>query len=202
MESTSYPLTDSQLIEGIEYCFDKVARLLDNVETLIDNQKNFWESSHALGLYTFAIEEFGKALLLKDHYKKGDQNIHVPTWIFSKGRFPREIKSHDEKIKRAFNDLPEPCKKIMMGITIDKPSPNTTTIRLRGGGAISASGMTSGLFMTDNGVDFEVRMKCFYLDWNKDEEKWDYELTTAKEYLKDAVSCFKKELAKAKSSMP
>jgi len=28
--------------------------------------------------------------------------------------------------------------------------------------------MTTGLFMTDNHIDFEVRMKCFWVDWNKD----------------------------------
>jgi hypothetical protein len=56
--------------------------------------------------------------------------------------------------------------------------------------------MSTGLFMTDNHVDFEVRMKCFYVDWNKDRSEWEYELTTTKEYLENAVACFKTELSK------
>ena len=60
-------LTDSQLMQGIDYCFDKVSRLLNSVESLLRSQDKFWESSHALGLYSFAIEEFGKGLSTDSH---------------------------------------------------------------------------------------------------------------------------------------
>ena len=70
-----YSLTDSQLMQGINYCFDKVRRLLNSVESLLHSQDKFWGSSHALGLYTFAIEEFGKGLLLKDRYQQGNNNV-------------------------------------------------------------------------------------------------------------------------------
>ena len=92
--------------------------------------------------------------------------------------------------------MPAISKQIMVGIVVDKPSPSTKTLKFRDGGGICRKGMTTGLFMTDNQVDFEVRMKCFYVDWNKERAEWEYELTTAKEYLEDAVSCFKTELAK------
>ena len=61
---------------------------------------------------------------------------------------------------------------------------------------ISITGMKTGLSMTYNHVDFEVRMKCFYVDWVKDSRDWDYELTTDREYLESAVACFKTELSK------
>ena len=195
-----YSLSDSQLMEGIDYCFDKVSRLLNSVESLLSSQDKFWESSHALGLYTFAIEEFGKGLLLKDRYQQGSHKIQIPSWIFAK-HVPREIKPHDEKIKRAFKELSDASKRIMVGIVVDKPSPATKTIKFRDGGQMSMNGMTTGLFMTDNHIDFEVRMKSFYVDWNKDSNEWEYELTTTKEHLENAVSCFKTELARQMNSI-
>ena len=129
---------------------------------------------------------------------RGYQQIHIPSWIFAKGdKKNREIKPHDEKIKRAFKELPDVSKKIMVGVVVDKPGPTTKTLKFKGGGGISKKGMTTGLFMTDNHVDFEVRMKCFYVDWNEDRSEWEYELTTTKEYLENAVACFKTELSKA-----
>jgi AbiV family abortive infection protein len=160
--------------------------------TFFSNQDKFWESSHALGLYTFAIEEFGKGLLLKDRCLQGSHNNQIPSWIFAK---------HDEKIKRAFKELPDASKRIMVGIVVDKPSPATKTIKFRGGGQMSINGMTTGLFMIDNHIDFEMRMKSFYVDWNKDRNEWEYELTTTKEYLENAVSCFKTELARQMNSI-
>jgi AbiV family abortive infection protein len=191
-----YSLTDSQLMQGIDYCFDKVGRLLNSVESLLRSQDKFWESSHALGLYTFAIEEFGKALLLKDRYQQGNHEIQIPSWIFAKDKYSRKIKPHDEKINRAFKELPDVSKGIMVGVVVDKPGPTTRTLKFRDGGGISTTGMQTGLFMTDNRIDFEVRMKCFYVDWNKDRSEWEYELTTTKEYLENAVACFKTELSK------
>jgi hypothetical protein len=83
-----YSLSGSQLMLGIDYCFNKVSRLLNSVELLLSSQDKFWESSHALGLYTFAIEEFGKGLLLKDRYQQGSHEIQIPSWIFAKD-YPR-----------------------------------------------------------------------------------------------------------------
>jgi AbiV family abortive infection protein len=180
-----YSLTDSQLMQGINYCFEKASSLLDTVKSLLSSQDKFWETSHALGIYTFAIEEFGKALLLKDYYQPGNRKIQIPSWIFT---------DHDKKTKRAFRELSDISKRIMVGILVDKPSPSKKTLKFRDGGWISVSGMTTGLHMTDNQVDFEVRMKCFYVDWNKDRTEWEYELTTTKEYLQNAVSSFRIEL--------
>lgn len=145
-----YSLTDSQLMQGINYCFDKVRRLLNSVESLLHSQDKFWESSHALGLYTFAIEEFGKGLLLKDRYQQGNNNIQIPTWIFAKRA--GEIKPHDEKINRAFKELTDVSKHIMVGIVVDKPSPATRTLKFRDSGQMSKNGMTTGLSMIDNHV--------------------------------------------------
>ena len=39
-------------------------------------------------------------------------------------------------------------------------------------------------------------MKCFQAAWNKDRSEQEYELTTIKEYLENAVACFKNQLSK------
>ena len=200
-DDKNYTLTDSQLITGIEYCLDKVTNLLDNVESLVDNQEHFWESSNALGLYTFAVEEYGKALLLRDYYQKGMQNIQVPQWIFARGKDKKRRKSHDIKIQKAFDKLPNDCKNTMVGIVIDKPLPNATTLRFKDGGSMSIGGQTTGLHMTNNDIDFEVRMKCFYVDWDKLDNKWEYELTTHKDYLKTAIIEFRKHLTEIRSTL-
>jgi len=102
-----YSLTDSQLLQGIDYCFHKASRLIETVESLLSIQDRFWETSHALGIYTLAIEEFGKGLLLNDYYQPGNSEIQIPTRIFT---------DHDKKINRAIEELPGPYKQIMVGI--------------------------------------------------------------------------------------
>ena len=44
---------------------------------------------------TFAIEEFGKGLLLKDRYQQANPKIQVPSWIFANGGYSKKIKPHD-----------------------------------------------------------------------------------------------------------
>ena len=85
----------------------------------------------------------------------------------------------------------------MVGIVVDKPSPATRTLKFRDGEKMSVNRRQQVyLFMTDNHIDFEVGMKCYQVAWNKDRGKWEYELTTTKQYLENAVACFKTELSK------
>ncbi|HXX96090.1 MAG TPA: hypothetical protein VEL11_03105 [Candidatus Bathyarchaeia archaeon] len=60
--------------------------------TLLEN-----ESSHqyALGLYMDAIEEYGKAEILRDYVEKSTHP--VPDWVFGKGKYGRKL---GEGIKR------------------------------------------------------------------------------------------------------
>jgi len=47
-----HSLSESQLMQGIDYCFEKASSLLYTVESLLRSQDKFWETSHALGVYT------------------------------------------------------------------------------------------------------------------------------------------------------
>ena len=104
-------------------------------------------------------------------------------------------------MNRAIEELPGPYKQIMVGIVIDKPSPVEGTLDFKDGGGMSVSGKNTGLHMIPNRVSLEVRMKCFFVDWNKDRTEWEYELTTTKEHLENAVSAFKIELEKQKNRL-
>ena len=48
----------------------------------------------------------------------------------------------------------------MVRIVVDKPNPATRTLKFRDNEERSINRMTTGLFMTDNHIDFEVRMKA------------------------------------------
>lgn len=71
----SYNLTEPQLKELFSRCIENIYGLLDGVETLLakNSTKKF-----ALGLYMYAIEEYGKAHLLKNCFTgKGKVNYKV-----------------------------------------------------------------------------------------------------------------------------
>lgn len=96
------------------------------------------------GLYTFAIEEYGKILFL--------QSIPVSTNNTIKFPYKRDGRkgflNHDEKFSRALDDkqLPDNCKKLSKGGFTDRS-------------------FTSTGFIHDIIADFEARMALFYADF-------------------------------------
>jgi hypothetical protein len=96
------------------------------------------------GLYTFAVEEYGKILFL--------QSCTVTTNNTIKFHYRRDGRkgflNHDEKFTRALNDkqLPDACKKLSEG-------------------GFTSSGFTPTGFITDTPADFEARMALFYADF-------------------------------------
>ena len=71
----SYDFTDAQLIEGCRRCIDNVKGLLYSVSLLLGNQDS---QQYALGLYVYAIEEYGKAILLKSYITGNKDNYQIP----------------------------------------------------------------------------------------------------------------------------
>ena len=86
-----YFLNHVEMNNGMKLCFNKAKRLLNDANILVDNGG---DSSHALGLYIFALEEYGKGLLLRDCKKNAEGNYVVPTYIFG------NKSSHKNKIKK------------------------------------------------------------------------------------------------------
>ncbi len=53
---------------------------------------------------------------------------------------------------------------------------------------------TTGTFLTNVMMSFAVRMRCFYVDWDKNSEywhKWKAKLQTDRDSLKKAIEKFK-----------
>ena len=63
MSDDYYRLTKVQLEDGTKLCLKKVLTILDDVEILC---VNYGSEATSVSLYTIAVEEYGKFLLLKE----------------------------------------------------------------------------------------------------------------------------------------
>ena len=87
-----YILTRQQILEGMELCLSNALLLTKEAESITGRKE---KAFHALGMYTYAIEEYGKFLLLKKCLSKDGEKLEVPKNIF-KGK-----KSHGLKFDTA-----------------------------------------------------------------------------------------------------
>lgn len=92
MITTVSGLKGDELIKNIQ---DGITRKLDSARILIHYDKEM-----AAGLYTYAIEEFGKLLLLKESKLKNNQYKIKHEWFYSH-------KAHEYKFTKAFDYLQE-----------------------------------------------------------------------------------------------
>jgi AbiV family abortive infection protein len=78
-------LKEDQLKQGCKKCIENVQNLLDSAKLLLGNENSH---QYALGLYVYAIEEYGKATILKNYLNK---NIYsIPKWVFGSGKYARK----------------------------------------------------------------------------------------------------------------
>jgi AbiV family abortive infection protein len=102
--SKAYDLTEQDLKNGCARCIVNVLNLLDTAKLLLNNESS---CQYALGLYIYAIEEYGKVEILKNYLKEGNNNngrYSIPIWVFGKGDDAR--KGHWRKLSEAFKKLP------------------------------------------------------------------------------------------------
>jgi AbiV family abortive infection protein len=116
-----------------------VIRLLESADILLSNDGDV---AICAGLYTYAVEEYGKLILLTGYIPK-NAKVDIDSNLFS-GK-----KSHDLKFEAALKRLPDECKNI--------------------GVSIWAKGMwPKGMWPDESSVvaDFESRLAIFYCDLN------------------------------------
>ncbi len=205
-----YILDESQLQQGFGLCINKSIRLLNDAQLLLENGG---DPLHALGLYSFALEEYGKALLLRDSRLVKDRR-YVPKRIFGRGEKSR--KAHEEKFSKALQDLPDSCVKIPLTLYVQlkhNVSEKSQTFRFSYKNqttSVSVPGHTTGLFEDISGldliVDFVARQVCFYMDWDDEGKSWTppiipYPGKLHAGKLRDAVSDFKAHLTGLKNAM-
>ena len=170
-------------------------KLLDSAELVLRNSINL---DHALGLYTLACEEFGKAIVLKESLDGGGEKIQkIPKYIFGFG-----ANSHKKKLKKAIKNLPQECTQLPIGENITIPSGKKMKMKLGISDAILVTpANTTGVFLTDVSLVPKIRERCFYVDWDETSDnwhKWRLNLQTDKKSLQKAIDSFRKELSKQK----
>jgi len=79
ISSKSYSMKKEDLVKGILLCLNNVNQLLEKIDLTV---KKKTDNSIALGLYSFAVEEFGKALLLKDYLIENKENYEITRPLF------------------------------------------------------------------------------------------------------------------------
>ena len=89
-KSNHFVMSERSIKLGNYICIKNTSRLLDTAYLVLNNSKNL---DHALGLYTLALEEFGKAIWLKECWIKNKRKQYVPETIF---------RLHNKKFKKAF----------------------------------------------------------------------------------------------------
>lgn len=114
-----------------------VIALIDSVEKLLNNSG---DTTICSGLYMFAVEEYGKLLLLKGC---------TPTSGVVRIPYKNGFRSHSAKFEKAIQTLPKEC------ITLHE-------------GAFDRSAFDPQSFDTDELTDCETRQAVFYSDFTMD----------------------------------
>jgi len=178
-------------VEEETFCKKHVEELLGVAVSIMDSHPRY-----ALGLYTFAVEEYGKALWLEDIRASGSTN----------GRYtvPTNIRSdHHRKFKYALDALPHECTEIKvrassvalrLGTNATPISQTCKTVR----GMVSIPPYTTDFFFDIvervSDANFDARMSCFYLDWDQHRRQWRAFFSPDKESLAAAMQKFREYL--------
>lgn len=99
-----YQISKSKVVEGIHLCYDKAIEL---TEKSILIKPIYGLDMVTLGLYSFAIEEYGKAQWLEECLSTKENLCKVPKILFT-GR-----QSHDLKFTKAVESLPQECSSFL-----------------------------------------------------------------------------------------
>ena len=182
-------LTQNEIQTIYLRCIENVRSLL-KIAKLLSGQGS---GQYALGLYMYAVEEFGKAHLLK-----AESNLHtIPNWIF--GRKIAEPKSaHDAKLAEGFKNLPEVCQILNAGLRfIQNDSDIIQTYFLGKNSKLSIPAFTSGFFTDatrDSKIEFDFKTACFHIDWDNENRRPSFPIAVDEEKLNNNIELFEKTI--------
>src|SRR5215208_155080 len=131
-----YPhsFTEQQLRQGCVRCIDNVKGLLNSALILLDHKES---QQYSLGLYIYAIEEFGKVIMLKRQVNGTKAAYKEPNLIFE---------NHIAKLLEGLKNLPAACGDIIRGIRIRNTSGKALTIKIGSDRKISRGANQTGDF--------------------------------------------------------
>jgi AbiV family abortive infection protein len=187
-----YTFTEEQLRHGCIRCIDNVKGLLKSASILLGHEDS---QQYALGLYMYAVEEFGKAILLKKEIASKKSTYKISNLIFE---------SHHVKLLEGFKKLPSVCRTISRGVKVSVANTYTKvmTIKIDSNREVSImSGVTGKFFDTKNTSfknDLVPKEACFYMDWDKRNGTSKYDIATDSVQLNKNIEHFRKALNKFK----
>jgi hypothetical protein len=177
-KSSSSDFTEAELRDGCRKCIDNVKGLLHIASLLLDNTNSH---QYALGLYVYAIEEYGKAILLKSYITGNKDKYRIPSWTFGKGKptiksieddsvlrnllwelvgnpnlKSNTIVAHYAKLIIGSNNLPPECSINPRGIRISTAIQAGKVIDLNSNRKIAMSGSITGSFVDTTHIYFDT----------------------------------------------
>ena len=96
-------ITEDLRNKTIEITLQRILKLLDSAQILLDNGGHL---AICAGLYTYAVEEYGKIVLLR---KSRKINGHVRL------KYKQGFRDHNTKFRLAVKKLPNECKILRIG---------------------------------------------------------------------------------------
>ena len=186
-----YHIEEYKLFQGVSNSIEKALSLANDAKCLLKKKDSF---AHALGLYGFAIEEYGKAISLLES-KKLKTCYKVSIGIFEGPT------AHDRKFGRAIRDLPSICTDLQHFLTVRIRTNNPTTPQTfhgMDGESVSRGRDLTGKFedKTDEGffMSSKTRERCFYEDWDEWTNNWRPSLPIKINKLKMVIGNFQNHI--------
>jgi AbiV family abortive infection protein len=182
-------LTEKEIMDICDRCYENVRCLLKSAKLLVGQDSK----QYALGFYMYAVEEFGKAQLLKVH----TLSHIIPKWIFGRKPF-LPTSPHDAKLAEGFKYLPEECQILCVGLRfVNNNNEKTQTYSLGRKLKVSVPAFTTG-FVSDvtrgSILEFDFKTACFYIDWDNDNRHPTFKIEVDTKRLDKNIRLFEKVL--------
>ncbi len=124
---------------GTEYCLHNALRYLHGGRPLVDDPTLLPQASI---LFSYAVEEFGKAVLLRRAYEGGEA---MPTIV--------DFYDHKAKLQAAFPEIPRDLLMLHVGTFQD-------------------DAFEADTFDVDRVAAFDARMQSMYIGWDERSRTW------------------------------
>ena len=193
-------MTEIQLREGYERAIENVENLLYSANVLLKSERSL---QYALGLYMYAIEEYGKAEILRTYILKNKSRYSIPEWIFGKGNL--KSKAHNRKLSEGLKKIPPICRRLsrIIEITVNA-SKAVRTFEVKNYGIVIGSisvppyltGTFEDPFVPKQTLGFDLKTACFYVDWDNNSQDWKFLLPADQDQLVDNIGRMKKHIKK------
>ena len=179
-DDQNYYLIDDELVDGgCVLSFNNADRLLQDCKRVLKTKGSL---STTIGLYIFALEEFGKYLLLVDALKESKNPCQIPKNIF---------KIHNKKMDRILKEIPHTLQRYEQGEPITLSSnEDGHKFTSPDGRTISRLTSTTGYYLIPGNItepNFDVRKDCFFVDWDEKNKRWKVNVDFSEKELEELI---------------